>query len=192
MEQRDRKAALRRSVRDARRSLPTLERRQASEAIAARLRLLPELLTARVVLVYAASATEVDIEDAAEGLRSRGVRTLYPRVDGEDLDLVPVSRIEELVDGHRGIREPKGLAADPSIVDAVVVPGLAFDLRGWRLGQGGGHYDRLFPRIGDALRIGVAFTCQVVPQVPRDAHDIAMDLLVTERSVHRFERLEPA
>ena len=192
MEQRDRKAALRRSVRDARRSLPTPERRQASEAIAARLRLLPELLTARVVLVYAASATEVDIEDAAEGLRSRGVRTLYPRVDGEDLALVPVSRIEELVDGHRGIREPKGLAADPSIVDAVVVPGLAFDLRGWRLGQGGGHYDRLLPRIADALRIGVAFTCQVVPQVPRDAHDIAMDLLVTERSVHRFERLEPA
>ncbi len=192
MEQRDRKAALRRSVRDARRSLPTPERRQASEAIAARLRLLPELLTARVVLVYAASTTEVDIEDAAEGLRSRGVRTLYPRVDGEDLDLVPVSRIEELVDGHRGIREPTGLAADPSIVDAVVVPGLAFDLRGWRLGQGGGHYDRLLPRIGDALRIGVAFTCQVVPQVPRDAHDIAMDLLVTERSVHRFERLEPA
>jgi len=192
VEQRDRKAALRRSVRDARRSLPTPERRQASEAIAARLRLLPELLTARVVLVYAASTTEVDIEDAAEGLRSRGVRTLYPRVDGEDLDLVPVSRIEELVDGHRGIREPTGLAADPSIVDAVVVPGLAFDLRGWRLGQGGGHYDRLLPRIGDALRIGVAFTCQVVPQVPRDAHDIAMDLLVTERSVHRFERLEPA
>lgn len=192
MEPRDRKTALRRSVRDARRSLSEHERREASEAISARIRLLPELLTTRVVLVYAASPYEVDVEAAANHLRTRGVRTLYPRVRGDDLDLVPVARLDELVDGHRGIREPRGPAADPGIVDAVLVPGVAFDLRGRRLGQGGGHYDRLLPQIDDAMRIGVAFTCQIVPQVPMDDHDIEMDLLVTERSVHRFGRAEPA
>jgi 5-formyltetrahydrofolate cyclo-ligase len=192
VEPRDRKTALRRSVRDARRSLSGHERREASEAISSRIRLLPELLTTRVVLVYAASPYEVDVEVAANHLRSRGVHTLYPRVRGDDLDLVPVARLDELVDGHRGIREPRGPAADPAIVDAVLVPGVAFDLRGRRLGQGGGHYDRLLPQIDDALRIGVAFTCQIVPQVPMDDHDIEMDLLVTERSVHRFGRAEPA
>ncbi len=192
MDERDRKVALRRSVRDARRSLSDATRQEAVAAITRRLLHLPELLTARVVLLYAASDTEVDVEPAADALRSRGVRTLYPRVRGEDLDLVPVASPLELVDGHRGIREPRGSAADPTIVDAVIVPGVAYDLRGRRLGQGGGHYDRLLPRIGDAFRIAVAYTCQIVPAVPHAPHDIPMDLLVTERAVHRFDRETPA
>jgi len=190
VEQRDRKAALRRSVRDARRAMSSEQRREASAAICTRLRLLPELLTVRVVLVYAAANSEVDIEPAANELRRRGVRTLYPRVRGEDLDLVPVGNTDPLVAGHRGIREPLGQSADLSLVDAVVVPGVAFDLRGRRLGQGGGHYDRLLPRIGDAHRVGVAFACQVVPRIPDEPHDIGMDVLITDRVVHRFARAE--
>ena len=190
MEQRDRKAALRRSVRDARRAMTPEQRREASGDVCSRLRLLPELLTTRVVLVYAAANSEVDIEPAAIELRRRGVRTFYPRVRGEDLDLVPVRDTDPLVAGHRGIREPVGQAADPTLVDAVVVPGVAFDLRGRRLGQGGGHYDRVLPRIGDALRVGVAFACQVVPRIPDEPHDITMDVLITDRVVHRFERAE--
>lgn len=190
MEQRDRKSALRRSVRDARRAMMPEQRREASNDICARLRLLPELLTTRVVLVYAAANSEVDIESAATELRRRGVRTFYPRVRGEDLDLVPVGDTDPLVAGHRGIREPLGQPADPALVDAVVVPGVAFDLRGRRLGQGGGHYDRVLPRIGDALRVGVAFACQVVPRIPDEPHDIAMDVLITDRMVHRFTRPE--
>lgn len=192
MEQRDRKAALRRSVRDARRAMTPDRRHATSVAICSRLRLLPELLTIRVALVYAAANLEVDIEPAAAELRRRGVRTLYPRVRGEDLDLVPVGDTDPLVAGHRGIREPLGQSADPTLVDAVVVPGVAFDLRGRRLGQGGGHYDRLLPRIGDALRVGVAFACQIVPRIPDEPHDIAMDLLVTDRMVHRWVRAEDA
>lgn len=181
----DRKAALRRSARDARRSLPATARTTATAAIREHLRDLPELAAARAVLVYAAGASEVDVAGAAEDLRARGVTTLYPRVRGEDLDLVAVEDPAGLVAGHRDIREPVGPSTDLTHVDAVLVPGVAFDLRGGRLGQGGGHYDRLLPRIGDAKRIGVAFTCQLVPQVPRTAHDVAVDLVVTERSVQR-------
>ncbi len=157
-------------------------------AICSRLQLLPELLTTRVLLVYAAANSEVDIEPAAFEFRRRGVRTVYPRVRGEELDLVPVGNTDPLTPGHRGIREPLGQAVDPTLVDAVVVPGVAFDLRGRRLGQGGGHYDRLLPRIDDALRVGVAFACQVVPRIPDEPHDIAMDVLITDRVVHRFDR----
>lgn len=181
-----RKTSLRRSARDARRSLPAEERTTATAAIRDRLHDLPELAAVRTVLVYAAGATEVDVGGAAQDLRTRGVTTLYPRVRGEELDLVAVEDPADLLAGHRGIREPAGPATDVTHVDAVLVPGVAFDLRGGRLGQGGGHYDRLLPRIGAALRIGVAFACQVVPQVPRSAHDVAVDLVVTERSVQRI------
>ncbi len=181
----DRKSALRRSARDARRAMSDHARHEADVAVNARLRELPELRIVRAVLVYAAAGGEVDVEPTAAELRTRGITTLYPRVRGEDLDLVPVTDLSSLVAGHRNILEPRGEPADPTVVDAAIVPGVAFDLRGGRLGQGGGHYDRLLPRIGDAIRVAVAYTCQVVPQVPRDEHDVAMDILVTDRSVSR-------
>ncbi len=186
MEPQDRKVALRRSARDARRSLPATARTAATATIRERLGELPELLTAGAVLVYAAGATEVDIGAAAHDLRARGVTTLYPRVRGEDLDVVTVDDPTDLVVGHRDLLEPTGPPDDPTTVDAVLVPGVAFDRRGGRLGQGGGHYDRLLPRIGDAVRIGIAFACQIVPAVPRLDHDVAVDIVVTERSIQRM------
>lgn len=192
MDPQDRKDALRRSARDARRSLPATTRNAATAAIRERLGELAELGTVAAVLVYAASATEVDVSSAASDLRARGVTTLYPRVRGEDLNLVTVDDPADLVLGHRDLLEPTGPSDDPTTVDAVLVPGVAFDLRGGRLGQGGGHYDRLLPRIGDAVRIGIAFACQIVPAVPRMDHDVAVDILVTERSIQRIGDLDRA
>lgn len=192
MDAQDRKLALRRSARAARRSLPPDARREATAAICRRLLALPELAAARTVLVYSAVAGEVDVADTATGLRTRGAITLYPRVRGQELDLVAIEDLADLVAGHRDILEPTGPATDPTEVDAVLVPGVAFDMRGGRLGQGGGHYDRLLPRIGDALRIGIAFACQVVPTVPRAAHDVNVDLVVTERTVQRINEHDRA
>jgi 5-formyltetrahydrofolate cyclo-ligase len=192
MDPQDRKVALRRSARDARRSLSPALRTDATTTIRERLAELPELTTAGAVLVYAAGATEVDVSATAADLRARGVTTLYPRVRGEDLDLVAVDDPAELVVGHRDVLEPTGPSNDPTTVDVVLVPGVAFDRRGGRLGQGGGHYDRLLPRIGDAVRIGVAFACQIVPSVPRLDHDVAVDIVVTERSIQRIGDLDRA
>lgn len=180
-----RKAALRRRARDARRALSAPTRVGAATAIRDRLRDLPELGPARTVLVYAAGPNEVDIAGVAADLRARGVTTLYPRVRGQHLDLVVVEDPVHLVTGHRDLLEPAGTPTDGTDIDTVLVPGVAFDLQGGRLGQGGGHYDRLLAGIGDALRVGIAFACQLVPQVPRAAHDLAVDIVVTERSVHR-------
>lgn len=186
MDLQERKVALRRSARDARRALSPAARAAATAAIRERLAGLPELAGVGTVLVYAAGATEVEVRGATDDLRGRGVTTLYPRVRGEHLDLVAVDDPGELVVGHRDILEPAGPSDDPTTVDAVLVPGVAFDLRGGRLGQGGGHYDRLLPGIGDAVRIGIAFACQIVPSVPRLEHDVAVDIVVTERSVQRI------
>jgi 5-formyltetrahydrofolate cyclo-ligase len=70
--------------------------------------------------------------------------------------------------------------------DLVVVPGLGFDAAGWRLGQGGGHYDRTFPaelREAGPRLVGFAFDVQLVPRVPHDSHDRMMDAIVTERRI---------
>jgi 5-formyltetrahydrofolate cyclo-ligase len=186
--ERDRKAALRVSARSARRELQPGERRDASEAIVARLRRLPELHGVRTVLLYAALPEEVDVGGLVAPLREAGVRTLFPRVRGDVLELVAAADLLTLTLGHRGIQEPVGPAIDPDVVDAAVIPGVAFDLRGGRLGHGVGHYDRLLATVPeDRARIGVCFSCQLVPQVPREPHDQAVDVVVTERATHRVD-----
>lgn len=181
----DRKAALRRSARDARRALDDEDRRIASATIVARLVALRELTRAGTVALYAATDEEPDLTDLVSAFAARGVRTLWPRVIGEGLELAEAGR-DGLRAGHRGIAEPTGPAVGAHEVDALIVPGLAFDPHGARLGRGGGHYDRLLALVDHAaLRVGVAFACQVVPAVPRAAHDLAVDVVVTDRSVHR-------
>ncbi|MFA9432192.1 5-formyltetrahydrofolate cyclo-ligase [Egicoccus sp. AB-alg2] len=182
------KTALRASARAARAALSPVERNEASAQVVARLERMPELRRARTVVLYAATRDEADPGGLLPHLLRRGVRTLFPRVRGEHLELVAASDLAALQLGYRGITEPVGPAVDPEVVDVVLVPGVAFDPAGGRLGQGGGHYDRLLGRLPrHATRIGVCFSCQVVPRVPREAHDVAVDVVVTERVTHRVD-----
>ena len=182
----ERKGALRATARRARRALTADERRVASTTIAARLAALRDLTRAGTVAVFAATDEEPDLTALVAVLRARDVRVLLPRVVGDDLELAELpGGADGLVPGYRGLLEPTGARVDEAGVDAVVVPGLAFDPHGGRLGRGGGHYDRLLARVPEsAVRVGVCFACQVVPRVPRQRHDRGVDVLVTERSVH--------
>lgn len=147
---------------------------------------LPELEGVGTMLLYAALREEVDVASLVAPLHERGIRTLFPRVRGERLELVAAADLLTLPLGHRGVREPTGRTVDPEVVEIALVPGLAFDLRGGRLGTGGGHYDRLLDRFPPrTVRIGVAFACQLVPRIPLEPHDESVHLVVTERSVHR-------
>ena len=189
----DRKAALRRSVLAARRDLTHEKRLAASRAAIERLLRLPEVWRARVVGLYVAMADETDPSDAVQFLHERGIRTLYPRVRGDHLELAEVRDPRTLPTGFRGIPEPTGPTIGPEVLDAVVVPGIAFDLDGGRLGHGGGHYDRLLHGLPDeTVRIGLCFSCQVVPVVPRVDHDQLVDVVVTDHALHRTgARREP-
>lgn len=189
----DRKAALRRSVLVARRDLTHEERLAASRAAIDRLLRLPEVWRARVVGLYVATADEADPAHALQFLGDRGIRTLYPRVRGELLELAEAADPRTLPTGFRGIPEPTGPSIGPEVLDAVVLPGVAFDLDGGRLGHGGGHYDRLLERVPDeTVRIGLCFSCQVVPVVPREDHDQLVDVVVTDHALHRTgARREP-
>lgn len=188
-----RKTALRHSVLLARRDLTEDERRAASRSAVERLVRLPEVWRSGVVALYVALDDELDPSSAVPLLRERGIRTLFPRVRGEHLDLAEATDPHALPGGFRGIREPTGPAIDPDVVDVAVLPGVAYDLDGGRLGQGGGHYDRLLPQLPeDTVRVGLGFSCQVVPRVPREDHDEVVDIVVTDHAVHRTgARREP-
>ena len=105
----------------------------------------------------------------------------------DTLEFAACSSLDTLGTGRFGIREPTSQHPVVSLADAdvVLVPGLAFDGRGGRLGRGAGYYDRALAPIGsvDARRalIGVALSIQIVPAVPMDARDVAVDRVVTER-----------
>jgi 5-formyltetrahydrofolate cyclo-ligase len=183
------KQQMRASARAARRALEPELRRAASEAICRHLLALPRLADASVVLGYAAGAEEPDPSRALVALRDRGAAILLPRVTGDRLEVVAVEDLAALAPGYLGIPEPAGPAVamfPPSDTAglAVLVPGVAFDPQGGRLGQGGGHYDRqlaLFDGAATApLLVGVAFTTQLVHEVPRTPHDRGVHLVVTE------------
>ena len=89
--------------------------------------------------------------------------------------------------GRFGIREPKPQVGTPQAIadiDAILVPAVAFDRRGYRVGYGGGYYDRFLPELrGRAVRVGLAFACQLVDSVPAGAHDVPVDFIVTETEI---------
>ncbi len=142
---------------------------------------MPEVEAARTVALYAALGPEADPAVALPLLLERGVAVVFPRVVGELLEFAPSFSLDDLHAGYRGVLEPKGDAIDQSVLDVIVVPGVAFDRAGGRLGQGGGHYDRALAGLSSkTFRVGFCFSCQVVDAVPRVQHDELLDAIVTE------------
>jgi 5-formyltetrahydrofolate cyclo-ligase len=117
-------------------------------------------------------------------LRARGFAIAYPRVvaDARPLVFHAVADLGELVPGYRGIQEPATTAPalELAAIAAFVIPGAAFDRAGNRLGWGRGHYDATLARAPHALRVGLAFDCQIVDHLAREDHDIPLHLVVTE------------
>lgn len=178
-------------ARRRRRALAATQRRDASRAVAARLCALDEVRRAGTVALYEALPDELDLGPARAMLARRDVRVLLPRVEEGEIVLVAPGD-ERPVPGYRGVSEPLGPAEPFDDVDAVVVPGVAFDRAGNRLGRGGGHYDRLLAALPPStVRIGACFACQLFDEVLHDEHDEPVDIVVTERGVVRI-RERPA
>lgn len=102
-----------------------------------------------------------------------------------------VGALDDLVPGAYGIPEPKdGLqAVEPTRIDVVIVPALAYDRRGYRLGYGGGYYDRFLPTLSaQAVKVGVQYDLLVWDALPVGPHDVSVDWVITERSVVEVRR----
>lgn len=130
---------------------------------------------------------EVDTTLILQKLLDDKKRVVLPKVDKptNSLKVYAVENLtKDLESGAWGIKEPRsGLKeVNPSNIDLILVPGLAFDKLGFRLGYGGGFYDRFF-KLTTALKVGVCFDLQVVESVPVEAWDIPLDALLTDNGV---------
>ena len=137
---------------------------------------LPEFSRADSILLYWSMPSEVGTHSFLS--RWYGKKKLYlPKVVGDGLEIreyIP----EDLEEGYRGIMEPSSQAPSVTEVDLVVVPGMAFDARGNRLGRGGGFYDRLLPSLS-CPKVGVCRSVQLVDEVPVQEWDQKVDIVIT-------------
>jgi 5-formyltetrahydrofolate cyclo-ligase len=134
--------------------------------------------------LFASLPDEIPMRPLFEALRAAGREVMLPRVVERRLAFAFVDGWRELVPGDHGLLEPRAAlpSVEPAAEDWFVVPGLAFDPLGRRLGRGGGFYDRVFEHCAPRAptRVGAAFSLQVVESVPHDSRDRPVDAIVTE------------
>jgi len=184
------KRKLRAQMRAWRRGLPGLDAR--GRRIWERVRGLDVYHRADTVMCYVALGDEVPTQPEFPRLWSEGKRLVVPYCVGDRLGLFHLQTEEELAPGTLKILEPREhlrtlreRAVPPHEIDLILVPGLAFDQQGNRLGQGGGYYDRLLRQEEvRAATIGLAFDCQIIDRVPSAQHDVPVEVVVTESSVY--------
>jgi 5-formyltetrahydrofolate cyclo-ligase len=160
-------------------------RREAAAAAAAILEAIleePRVRAASRIALYAALPDEIPTRGIFEGLRCLAAERLLPRIEGDAIVWARVDDWAALEPGRFGILEPS--AASPSELkpnDVALVPGVAFDREGSRLGRGGGYYDRAFPPGAPSpWLVGIGYTFQWLSSVPHDSRDRRVDAVVTE------------
>jgi 5-formyltetrahydrofolate cyclo-ligase len=163
-----------------------------SRAICERLVALPEYQSAGTVLYYVDVRSEVRTRDYLATALRHDKRIVVPYCVEGELELFHLTSMDELAVGMYRILEPRPeLRAMPEKrvgveeLDLIVVPGVAFDREGGRMGHGKGYYDKLLEHARpDTPLVALAFECQMFPQIPMDAHDVSMDKVITEAAVY--------
>jgi 5-formyltetrahydrofolate cyclo-ligase len=183
------KLALRKQMRALRAALPESAREARSQEITTRVLALDELDGATTVLAFASIRNEVRTRPLIDAIQDAGKRVALPRVVDDELVLHLVGRTTELVEGPFSVPEPPQDAPriQPSTVDFALVPALAVDPRGYRIGYGSGYYDRLLPALSRARTCVIAYDFQLIAEVPELPFDMAVDLIITDTRVIRAE-----
>ncbi len=174
-----RETALRR-----RREITASDRLQASTVIGEKVFLRPEYTAAKVVCLYVSLADEVD----TSGIMRQSLthkQVVIPKVHADGtLRLHTTSAPEELTPGAFGILEPAGENREvmATAIDLFIIPGVAFDRLGGRIGHGHGYYDRLLQQVHVPI-MGLAFSEQIVPDTYAESHDVRVNVVITEKEV---------
>jgi len=175
------KRRVRNAVRGARDAVPVDVREKWAERVVRRFLELPEVVRARTVMLFWSFGSEVPTASLIERLHARGVVVALPRIEAGALVPIAFAPGDPTSTTTFGAEEPVADARlDPSTIDVVAVPGVAFDREGRRIGYGGGYYDR-FLRGLPAFTVGLVFGLQVVEQdLPAGRFDLPVDAIVTE------------
>jgi 5-formyltetrahydrofolate cyclo-ligase len=186
------KDALRKQIYALRDRLTAAEIARKSKAVAGQLEKLPFYREAGTIMFFLSFRSEVDTLGMVRDNLERGSRVLVPKTLPEERSLVPSQLLDlegDLAPGYYDIPEPRQEAlrpVAPEEIDLLIVPGVAFDLQGNRLGYGGGYYDRFFERLRPGVPlVALTFELQLVSRVPVEEWDRSMDWIVTEkRAIH--------
>ena len=175
------KQGLRQAFLERRASLEPAAREKASAAINNRLLESAEYERAATIAAYMPLAEEVDVRPLIDRAMDAGKKIMVPRVNHQEtgLDYCYLGSVDDLEEGPYGILEPAGPPDSTADLDLIVVPALAFDMHGHRLGYGAGYYDRFLKTV-EATLIGVSFDAQMIDILPVAEHDVAVDKIVTE------------
>jgi 5-formyltetrahydrofolate cyclo-ligase len=161
---------------------------KSNAGIAASLLALPEFYSAKTILFFYSIWSEPDTHALINAALAQGKTVCLPESRPHGIMVArKIGSLDELVPARYGIPAPTAEMPEilPEDIDLIIVPSVAFDLDGYRLGHGGGYYDRYLPR-SRAFRCGLAREQMLLPRVPRDEFDVAVDCVITEERVLRF------
>lgn len=162
------------------------ERLSAANAVFRQVEQNPAFMLAERILVYHSLPDELSTIDFIDRWHTRK-RFFLPRVNGVNLDILPYDR-SRLHLGAFHIEEPDGEELTPvEDIELIIVPGVAYDRRGRRVGRGKGYYDRLLSGT-KAVKIGVAYDFQLVDDIDTDEFDVPVDIVITDRNVYYRRR----
>lgn len=182
------KAEIRKRIRGLRRTAPLSACLERSAKIVAALEKLEVVQNAKAVALFwpIEERHEVDLRALDVSMRARGVALYYPAIDPETgaMTFRLTAEAKDLAEAGYGFAEPKADAPEPASLDVVVVPAIAIDPVGHRLGYGAGYYDRTLPKFRPpAKAIVVGYDYQMIAEVPVTEGDIASDIVVTDHRV---------
>lgn len=175
------KSEIRRKIRNLRMMLSEMEKASAAEEVFAQLEKTAAFMMADNILMYHSLPDELQTIKFLRKWQDRK-RFFLPRVNGVNLDILPYEETRlELGSFH--IEEPTGEdVVDVSDIELMVIPAVAFDRKGNRLGRGKGFYDRLLSA-SKATKIGVGYEFQLFDDIPSEPHDVAMDMVITQKTL---------
>ena len=174
-----------------RRALSLAQKREFSASITQKIMALPEYQKAKVCFMYAAMPDEYQTRELVENALKAGKRICLPYIADKTEKIMLATELfswSDLIEGTYGILslpEDKLHFIEPEALDLVIVPAVGFDKSGYRLGMGGGYYDRYLLKATNAKWVAGVYNCQIVPQIIKDEHDAQVDIIVTEQEVIR-------
>ena len=175
------KSEIRKLIKQRKNNLSDEARRLAAKRVFDYVESTDVFANAEHVLVYHSLPDELSTLGFIDEWHSRK-RLYLPRVNGDDLEILPYDA-ELLNKGAFNIAEPQGgNVVDVAKMDLIIVPGVAFDSKGNRIGRGKGFYDRLLSR-ADAMTIGVCYQCQIYDEMTTDSFDIPLDYVISESGI---------
>ena len=182
------KGRLRKLLKAKRGSLTARQRSAKSRAIARALFALEPVKKARTIFFFASFGSEVHTRGMILRALKQGKTVALPVADmkRKNLEFRKISSLKNLKTSTYGVPEPVNSKKAINIkkADVIIVPGLGFDRRGYRIGYGGGFYDRLLKKtVKTTVKIGIAFDCQIMRALPKEKHDEKIDIIITETKI---------